>query len=162
MLSRTPWSSRRYNERSRTFKLRQERRRYLILVLAKAMREAEPTPFAAEAPGRHRIRISLVLQGWPWLVADHTAAAIIREALKRVGARRPYWIEGQREYTTGAFLRDDNCWRCGEPLPPHAKKFCPICARITHEERKRLRGPAAEYRRQDQSTWCRMIAYRDR
>jgi hypothetical protein len=95
----------------------------LVKVTATMMRSAEPTAFRMEAPTRHSLRAGLCLQGWPWIIADLQADSVVRHALRRIGARRPRWIEGQREYTDGAW-RDDLCWQCGEPLPSHAKKFC--------------------------------------
>jgi hypothetical protein len=88
------------------------------------MRKAEPTVFAAEGPRRHSLRAGLVLHGWSWPLADATAAAVVRGALRRIRARRPTWIEGQLEYCSGGFQRDDHCWNCGEPLPHFAKRFC--------------------------------------
>lgn len=96
----------------------------LIEMLLPFMREAQPTPFAYEAPGRYRLRSKLCLQGWPWNYADQQAAAITHAVLRRLGTRRPTWIEGQQEYCHEGFLRDDLCWNCGNGLPKYAKRYC--------------------------------------
>lgn len=130
MLNRTPWSaSKRPVVVSKKrpdvpWKLSKAKHLELIRLLTPHMRKAEPTAFAMEAPQRYGLRSSLCLDGWPWCYADQEAAAVVHAALHRVGARRPLWIEGQQEYTSGGFLRDEHCWVCGSPLPRHAKKFC--------------------------------------
>lgn len=98
--------------------------RSMVEMLLPFLREAQPTAFAEEGPRRHKLRSKLCLQGWPWDYADQQAAVIVHTALNRIGARRPSWIEGQREYCHQGFLRDDYCWGCAEPLPRYAKKYC--------------------------------------
>src|SRR5206468_5975178 len=116
--------------RQAAWQLSKEKHLELIRLLLPYMREAQPTAFAEEGPRRHGLRAGLCLNGWPWPYADQLAAAVVHAALQRIGARRPLWIEGQREYCHGGFLRDERCWRCGSPLPPFRKKFCSDqCAR---------------------------------
>ena len=134
--SRPPNAANKKAAKRPVWALSKNKRRALIDVLAKTMRVAEPTAFAEEAPRRHGLRSNLCLAGWPWIIADLTAAALVHTALRQIGARRPYWIEGQRDYCHGVFLRNDHCWICGSPLPPYAKKFCgPSCQRIGDRER---------------------------
>lgn len=129
MLVKTSWypkpANKKPNDKGPVWKLSKDKHRALVAITANLMRMAEPTPFAMEAPRRHAIRADLCLQSWPWIIADVIADSVVRAALHRIGARRPRWIEGQRDFCHGAYLRDDvACWECGSPLPPWRKKFC--------------------------------------
>jgi hypothetical protein len=111
------------------YQLSVEKYRELVRATVKVACKCEPTAFAVEGPARRILRAIFCLWGWPWWVADAWAAAIIRSALRRVHARRPSWAEGQREYCSNGYLRDDLCWQCGDALPLFAKKFCsPECS----------------------------------
>jgi hypothetical protein len=97
----------------------------LVDLVAGYLNLGEPTAFARSSISLYVIRSSLCLIGWPWSVANETAASIVTQALNQLGARRPSWAEGQREFTAlGNFLREDFCWECGDALPKYAKKFC--------------------------------------
>jgi len=135
LLTKTPWRPTKQKQRI-GWRLGKKQRADLITTTADLMRAAQPTAFALEAPRRHRLRERLCLQGWPWIIADAQAEEITRVALHRIGARRPRWIEGQREYCNANLLRDEYCWRCGSPLPPYAKRYCsPVCVRIVAYQR---------------------------
>ena len=108
------------------YKLSKERRRALTDVVARALRFGEPTLFALEGTCRHGLRSNLCLQGWAWLIADLTAAGIVERALHRLGAKRPRWIQGQREYTSEGVtkLEQTHCIQCGRRLAEGRIKFC--------------------------------------
>lgn len=107
----------------------------IIAAVAHVLDHGEPTKFALEAACRSGIRSRLCLQGWPWQPADARAAAIVDEALRRIGATRPRWIEGQPEYVQFGFAAYERtrCLQCGWTLPEGHHKFCgPRCANAFH------------------------------
>jgi hypothetical protein len=115
-------------------KLGRDRTRTIGEKVAAIMKEAEPTPFAAEGPCRHGIRSSLCLQGWSWAAADMIAADIVAAALNMARARRPTWGEGQPEWTQpGALpIERERCIRCRKPLPEGHWKFCSTVCGSAH------------------------------
>jgi predicted RNA-binding Zn-ribbon protein involved in translation (DUF1610 family) len=126
-------------------KLPKQRREAIVDRLVSMMREAEPTPFFVEGPGRAGIRSSLCEQGWRWGAADAVADEAIQSALARVGATRPSWKLGQPEFTQEAVLPilRECCARCGKQLPEdvHGRtKYCSaVCAnaaRVARRERE--------------------------
>lgn len=72
------------------------------------------------------IRSGLILQGgWRWRDADAAARDVVRSALRRIGARRPSWQQGQPEFTQFAVLYErTRCVRCGWKLPEGHRRFC--------------------------------------
>jgi hypothetical protein len=151
----------------RVYKLSKERRRALTDLAAGVLRLGEPTVFAFEATCRHGLRSNLCLQHWPWIIADLTAAGIVDRALHRVGARRPRWIEGQRQYVDEGVTQIDrrDCIQCGRRLPENHSKFCSkICAGAYRNatrneeqreaERARKLARAFEYRLQAEAKTC--------
>lgn len=115
MLQKTPWAPKQ-KVKPRPWRLAKDRQKALIGQVADALRDnGQPTAFRWSASFRHGLRSGLCLVGWPWLVADLTAAAVIERALRRLGATRPRWIEGQRSYTGYApFCANE---QCGRPMP---------------------------------------------
>jgi len=107
--------------------------------------------FEFEGACRHGMRSALCLTGHRWIVADVAAADVVREALRRLGAARPTWDEGQREYV----IPRENCARCGGEIPDELLvgerryKFCSDeCARWAVFERdyERQRADNEMYR----------------
>lgn len=85
--------------------------------------------FEYEGAVRHGLRSGFCLDGLPWSKADARASAIVTEALRRIGAERPSWLQGQPEWTQDGYrpITYLLCQRCGKPLPPDARegtKFC--------------------------------------
>jgi len=81
--------------------------------LAAMMAASEPTAFALEAGALYILRAQRCLSGVPWRVADFEARAVTGIALRKVGAIRPKWADGQRNFLpfdAGA------CTECGAPL----------------------------------------------
>lgn len=121
------WHDRRRAEKKAApRKLNRDRRGHLVDTVAAIMRNTEPTPFAAEAPCLHFIRSRLCLKGWAWGEADTLAAEIVASALKRIGARRPTWKQGQPEWTQEGFapIARTRCVQCRRPLPEDRPRFC--------------------------------------
>src|SRR3546814_8694797 len=79
-------------------RLNKDKRRALVDRIAAAMSRSEPTAFSLEGELRHRLRSSLCRQGADWILADLLAAAIVEDALRKVGAQRPTWQQGQPEW----------------------------------------------------------------
>lgn len=90
----------------------------MVSTVAAILRQGEPTVFAFEAACRHGLRIRLIFEGWRWADADSTAAEIVATALRRVGAQRPTWYQGQPEYTQEGYAPSARtlCARCGGPM----------------------------------------------
>ena len=109
MLARTPWSPNK--TKKPRWKLSRDFRRSLISSVAIILDKGEPTRFAFEAACRSGLRARYCLKGWPWAAADRVAADVVRAALKKIGAARPSWLDGQREIT-------GHSWRfyCANPL----------------------------------------------
>lgn len=95
----------------------------------------------SKAPLLPAIRSSLCLSDHGWEVADREARDLAAEVLRLMGAVRPTWEQGQREYVEPR----ENCRWCATPLPEEEfgglRKgyFCSVeCARaaILHRELK--------------------------
>lgn len=105
--------------------------------------------FEYEAAARHGLRSALCLEGWRWPEADRVAASIVEEALRRLGAQRPAWWQGQPEYADTDTSRG-GCARegCGKPIPIErvssngvAVKYCSdFCKSNAHAARQRESG----------------------
>jgi hypothetical protein len=106
---------------------------------AGALAGARWSKFQYEAACRHGLRQGLVLAGHRWGQADLEAARIVAAALSTIGARRPSWEQGQREYAIGP----DRCANCGGPMDAagliSGKRFCsPECARARYAQFDRI------------------------
>src|SRR3546814_17904097 len=63
--------------------------------------------------------------------ADLLAAAIVEDALRKVGAQRPTWQQGQPEWTQEGviYIQRTRCIRCRWKLPPGHRNSCSqLCA----------------------------------
>jgi hypothetical protein len=108
-------------------KLNQRKQQHLVTAVAVILDRGEPTQFALEATCRHALRSRLCLQGWRWAEADAVAFDIVAKALRRAGAQRPTWAEGQPEHLqnfSGAMIARTRCVRCRKTLPDGHWKFC--------------------------------------
>lgn len=124
-------------------------RERIILDLVKILGAGKPTIFAFEGPCRHGLRSTFCLSGKPWSESDALAAAIVAEALRRLGAVRPAWWQGQPEYADTDTSRGW-CERrdCGRPIPVdrgstngYSVKYCSeFCQGLEHARRQRQHG----------------------
>lgn len=112
---------------------------HLARLLAPVFATSAPTYFRYEATARHAIRAGLCLEHWPWIDADAAAAEVVREVLRKIGARRPTWDQGQIEHV----VAPENCKWCRNPIPDsqHGRHFCDEwCARTALKFREYRRG----------------------
>jgi hypothetical protein len=111
---------------------RQVRRRAIIIeaiivVARESWRDGtNPTLWTYEGEMIAALRSGLCLEGFGWQVANHHAVEIVGEALRKAGAKRPAWKEGQPEWTDGGVIRDTrtHCANCEKPLAEGQKTFC--------------------------------------
>jgi hypothetical protein len=101
------------------------------------LRDWRATPFENEGPVRHSVRSAICLQGHSWPSADAEAEILVNSAFKSMGAHRPTWDQGQREYT----LPLENCNWCSGALDEvqimRRNRFCStMCAQsaIRHRD----------------------------
>jgi len=95
---------------------------------------ATATLLGLEGPLRHAIRSDLCLQSWGWAEADAMAREVLGDAFRKVGATRPTWNEGQRDWTVeaGTLIERTCCVRCHGPLPDGRPKFCSDLCKRSH------------------------------
>lgn len=126
------------------------RRAVIIGEVVRILDCGRSSKFEYEASCRHGLRAGLCLQGEAWSAADKFAGEVVMEALRRIGARRPTWQEGQPEWAQDGYAPIERyyCERCGNPIPgdketlnAHAVKYCStFCRDNARSERKRLYG----------------------
>ncbi len=117
MLSRLPWTPKpKATRRDRRKGLHREP---IVKAIARILDAGEPTKFAFEAACRHGLRARLCLAGTSWASADKFAGEIVAEALRRLGAARPSWLEGQPDAAQVSGERRWTCAykHCGRPIP---------------------------------------------
>ncbi|EAQ35763.1 hypothetical protein NB311A_05083 [Nitrobacter sp. Nb-311A] len=112
--------------KKKRFKVNKDRRAHIVRVVTSILAGGEPTRFAFEATCRHAVRSRLCLNGWSWAAADDLAADVVKDALRRLGARRPTWKEGQPEWAQDGFapILRTRCIRCHRTLEGERWKFC--------------------------------------
>lgn len=124
-----------------------QRRNALVDRVLTFMRNWKITAFEAEGTVRHGLRSQLCMAGFDWHRADSEAASLVSECLRRLGAVRPSWEEGQLPYTVSR----DYCAWCHGPIPDdlnlgqRSHTYCSdVCARsaIVHRE-LRVKGDTA-------------------
>lgn len=108
------------------------KRQHIVDKVVDLMRGWRSTPFEREGPIRAGLRSSFCLKGVRWHHADMEAASIVATALSILGAERPTWEQGQREFV----IPRENCSWCEDPIPEKylgsgfTKRFCSDeCAR---------------------------------
>lgn len=124
-------------------------REAITLAIVKILDAGQPTKFAFEGSCRHGLRSAFCLAGRSWPESDALAAAIVAEALRRLGAERASWWQGQPEYadtdtSRGWCERND----CGRPIPidrgstnGYSVKYCSeFCQGLEHARRQRQHG----------------------
>lgn len=151
MLARTPWTlillrtaddSARLQAQAAKAKaalelgrMNKERLDVLVGRTAAILRTGDLTLFAHEAACRHGMRSAFCLDGRSWALADAMAASIVDKALKRIGASRPTWQDGQPLIDGDDLTEWHYCKRCGTPLPAGHRKWCSdLCMKSHYNE----------------------------
>lgn len=98
-------------------RLAKHQRETMTAAVVRILAQGEPTKFAFEGACRHGLRSQLCLEGTAWAAADKFAAAIVGEALRRIGAVRPPWADGQPDAATFHGTERFYCKNCGRPIP---------------------------------------------
>ena len=117
---------------------RGEKRSAMIRAVMDQMRDWRLSPFESEASMHHGLRSGLCLDAHGWKRSAIEATMLVGEALRLLGAERPSFAEGQRQYT----IPRENCLWCNVPLSEvegvrPSQRFCsPECARfhLTHRD----------------------------
>jgi hypothetical protein len=109
-----------------------DQREHIIQRTIDLMRDWRSTPFEFEGTARYAIRATLCADGFAWSQADDEAAQLTSAALNRMGATRPTYEQGQREY----LIPNEDCSWCQRPIDPtmltgqFSVRFCSeICGR---------------------------------
>lgn len=112
-----------------------EKRQHVVGRVASILKGWHSSPFELEAATRAGLRSALCLTGIRWAHADAEAADIVEEGLRLIGAVRPTWAQGQREYTIPA----ENCQWCGRDMADEVRpgrRFCSdVCAKSALQHR---------------------------
>ena len=93
-----------------------EKRRHVIDDVMDILRDWRFSAFEHEGACWHGIRQSLCLQGYSWGRSDFEAFQIVAEGLRTLGATRPTWWQGQREYCQYENVRSE-CVHCCGSIP---------------------------------------------
>jgi hypothetical protein len=133
------------------------RRETMTRAVMRILALGESSKFEFEAACRHGLRSGLCLEGTRWGAADKFAAGVVEEALRRIGAVRPTWEQGQLEHTQFGFAPVERyfCERCAKPIPSERGarsgepvKFCSVScrnnAKASRQRKFRRRLDAAE------------------
>jgi endogenous inhibitor of DNA gyrase (YacG/DUF329 family) len=148
VLSRLPWTPKPSGKKLRD-RGAAARRETMTAAVVGILDCGRSSRFEYEAACRHGLRSGLCLEGESWARADAFAAAIVSEALRRLGAERPSWFQGQPEYADTDTSRG---WcalpGCEKPIPidrpetgGNAVKYCShFCAKNASAQRQREHG----------------------
>lgn len=148
-----------------------DRRLHIIAVVSTILATGRPTAFRFEGAARHGLRARFCLEGLGWGVADDVAADIVGMALRRVGAQRPKWEEGQPRWTDEGWQPTVyvKCQRCSRTLEDNiteqgwhlrfCSNRCRVAYRLANEERTQAEywdamRAAGEVRKLQRVTTC--------
>jgi hypothetical protein len=99
----------------------------IIEAVQQILNASRASKFQFEGAARHGIRRGFCLDGVSWAKADTRAAAIVIEALRRIGAVRPTWQEAAPGYADDRIERWQ-CKNCGRPVEigknGHRRQYC--------------------------------------
>jgi hypothetical protein len=124
-----------------------EARQHMISKIMDVLRDWRQSPFEHEADCRTGLRSGLCLQGEGWKRSDDEAAALVAAALRRIGAVRPTWDQGQREFS----LSEDYCSWCMGPIEDRytaKQRYCSVhCAKlaVAFAQRKNTSGDVGRH-----------------
>ncbi|MDI7864098.1 hypothetical protein MRS76_19295 [Rhizobiaceae bacterium n13] len=108
-----------------------EERKQIVRGIVDIISVWNSSPFENEGAARAGIRAAMCMRGHSWSVAEAEAASLLTASFLKIGAQRPSWEQGQREYTTP----EENCRWCGcdiaaDLMTGRASRYCSeVCAR---------------------------------
>lgn len=133
---------------------RGEARQHLVQRVMDVLRDWRLSPFENEGAATAGLRGALCLKGYGWEKANREASEIVAEGLRLLGAVRPTWEQGQREYS----VPKENCSWCYGPIgddllrDQRRTSYCSdVCARaaIAHRDFGDRRNNSESY----QAAW---------
>ncbi|CZT34607.1 hypothetical protein [Rhizobium sp. 9140] len=108
-----------------------EKRKFVISKIIDILDDFRLSRFENEGAIRAGVRSALCLAGNGWHPSDSEAAALLATAFTKMGAHRPSWLEGQKEYV----LAQEECFQCGRDLDEESiarnDRFCSENCRTT-------------------------------
>lgn len=105
------------------------RRKHAVSAVMDVLRDWRLSPFEHEAGAIAGLRSGLCLKGYGFARSETEAYALVADGLRILGAKRPTWEQGQREYVDPR----ENCAWCGGPKDEFqtVSRFCsPRCASL--------------------------------
>lgn len=110
-----------------------DQRKAVVSKALDILRDWRRSPFEHEGAVRSGLRSGLCVSGYSWERSDAAAAEIVAESLRRLGAKRPTWEQGQREYVEC----EDVCIHCRSQLEttsmdPWRHTYCSKVCRDAH------------------------------
>ena len=118
--------------------------------VAKILFSGEPTKFRFEGYCRAALRRGMILQEhYSWRLSDALADMIVKKALASIGARRPNWAEGQREYTAVPGFAPAERFFASDvrrPMPEGRRLYCSRSCVATRQQRTEISRAARDER----------------
>lgn len=111
---------------------RGQKRSHVVTKVMDNLRDWRCSPFEGEGATIEGIR-SACLEGYDWHRSNAEAVALVAEAFRILGAVRPTWEQGQREYS----IPVEYCNWCYSPMPEGIRaRFCTVeCAHAAIQHR---------------------------
>lgn len=111
-------------------------RKHMISKIIDTLADWRLSPFENEGPAHAAVRSALCGNGYGWVRSDEEADDLVKEGLRRIGAKRPSWDAGQWHYTDSP----DSCSWCKGPIDEESRtrsqRFCSsVCAKSALEHR---------------------------
>jgi hypothetical protein len=132
--------------------------------VVRVLKSYSSSKFEYEGPCISGIRSALCLDGWDFPDADRVAREIVEAGLRRIGAVRPTWGEGQPDFTGYSETGRTRCVRCATEIPAerfryHAEvKYCDdVCQRADRDDRR-----GEYYQARSLAEWLAECAVRSR
>lgn len=123
----TGWNTYRYGgrrERKTGPIYRTDKREKVIAFTILYLKQWRLSPFEHEGSAIAGLRSALCQKGYGWDRAHVESVSIVSECLRRMGAKRPSWYDGQREYVAPR----TNCLNCGgwidDADQASSRRFC--------------------------------------
>lgn len=116
-----------------------EKKQHIVSRVMDLMKDWRMSPFENEGTIRHNLRSAFCEDGHGWEASDHQAELVVGETFRIMGAHRPSWEQGQRQYV----IAQECCQWCAVEIPEEDRtglrkaRFCSaVCAKsaIIHRD----------------------------